>query len=94
VVQTTKELARVGSGVRDVVAVEDLRSEFSFLRHPAKWVARQREIWHLLKPGVSHPDVYIAELKSAYIQVWLHVVSWTLLMAAAAGAIWLAFADV
>lgn len=82
--QGTKQLRHLGSIVRDVVAVEDLRTEFTPIRHPFRWFSRQREIWRLLNAHEAG-DAHIAELRTAYVDVSLHIVGWALLMGAAAG---------
>lgn len=92
--QTTRDLSRVGSQVRDAVALEDLRSEFSVSKQPRRWFDRQLDIWRFLNPKAGlADDGYITNLKSTYVQVWLHILGWALLMGAAAGAMFLAIFD-
>lgn len=90
---SSKELGRLGSKIRDAVAVEELRSEISIGKQPLKWLSRQREVWQMLSPAKEHRDVYIEELRSTYIHVWLHIIAWALLVGAAAGAVGLAITD-
>ncbi len=92
-VLSSKDLARFGSQVRDAVAVEELRSEFSMVKHPRRWLSRQRDVWQMLNSPERHRDGYTQELRSTYIHVWLHVIGWALLAGAAAGAVALAFMD-
>ncbi len=87
--QVTVALGRMGLKVGDAVAVEELRTEHSVLRHPLKWLARQREIWALLNPR-DGASTDIIELRDTYRELSLHIWGWALLMGAAGGGLGLA----
>ena len=87
--QSTKALARMGPRVGDAAAVEDLRTEFSGMRHPIRWFARQREVWRLLNPS-GNPSDDIADLRATYLELSMHIWGWALLMGAAGGGLGLA----
>ena len=59
---------------RVFVAVDDLKAEFSSLRHPASWSRRRREVQQLLKESPQEARLYH--------RVLLQIGSWTLLTVA------------
>ena len=82
--QGVKQLSGLGPTIKDAVALEELRSEHPFFRHPFRWMRRQREIWLLLNPPNGGTED-IAELRSAFAEVWMLIGGWALLMGAAVG---------
>lgn len=90
--QSTKALSHIGLRVSDAAAVEDLRTEFSALRHPIRWWTRQREVWRLLNP-VGGANLDISDLRATYVELSFHIWSWALLMGAAGGGLGLAIVN-
>ncbi len=83
-VQSLRQLKEVDpEGQRAFVAIDDLKVEYPFARHPVRWYERRREMAQLLKESPHEAKLYK--------RVRLQLAGWGLLVLASALAVVAAF---